>query len=245
MSDRLADKTQYLTEASKHFQDTVDLGYPAAYNSLALMHQNGEYHDPALGKQMPRNRQKARELLQRGADLGHVLALYHLGLAYKNGSLGLNDDLDAEGVSIANRGSGKAFQHLSKAAETGFLPAMIETALALRGDWGLVEPNARRAIELLEIAASRGSWEAMYQLGVLYDDSTGSANESLRQVKDPRDAIIWYARAAEAGDTRSQERRADMLAEGGASARCCRPVLAARIGRRLDVRANAARQSVA
>jgi TPR repeat protein/uncharacterized caspase-like protein len=212
MSDRLADKTQYLTEASKHFQDAVDLGYPAAYNSLALMHQNGEYHDPALGKQMPRNRQKARELFQRGADLGHVLALYNLGLAYKNGALGLNDDVD--GLNIANRGSGKAFQYLSKAAESGFLPAMIETALALRGKWGLVEPNARRAIELLEIAASRGSWEAMFQLGVLYDESTGSNNESLTQVKDAREAIIWYARAAEAGDTRSQRRLAEMLTEG-------------------------------
>jgi TPR repeat protein len=213
LSDRLADKTQSLVEATRHLQDAVDLGYPAAYNGLALMHQNGEYHDPALGKQMPRNLAKARDLLQRGADLGHVLALYHLGLAYKNGGLGLNDDLESEGVTVEKRGTGKAFQYLSKAAESGFLPAMIETALALKGDWGAVEPNPQRAIELLEIAASRGSWEAMYQLGVLYDQGE-AASDSLQQVRDPSDAIIWYARAAEAGHTRSQARLAAMLTEG-------------------------------
>jgi TPR repeat protein len=91
------------------------------------MFEHGEYHDPAVGRQMPRNRQKARELFQRGADLSHVLALYHLGLAYKNGGLGLDDELTAETIALPYRGAGKAFQHLSKAAESGFVPAMIET----------------------------------------------------------------------------------------------------------------------
>ena len=102
---------------------------------------------------------------------------------------------------------GKAFQYLSKAAESGFVPAMIETALALRGDiWGNIPSNPTRAIELLEIAASRGSWEAMYQLGKIYDD--------IPAVQDANDAIIWYARAAEAGDGRSQLRLAQMLTVG-------------------------------
>ena len=198
-------KAESLTHASKFFQDAVDLGYPAAYNGLALLHQNGEFYDPVAGKPLPRNRQKAFELFQRGADLGHVLALYHLGMAYKNG-LSLDDETDTDPSTIPNRGTGKAFQLLSKSAEAGFLPAMIETALALRGDWGSIPNNPKRAIELLEIAASRGSWEAMYQLGRIYDD--------VDDVKDPHDAIIWYARAAEAGDTRSQERLAQMLAGG-------------------------------
>jgi TPR repeat protein len=96
---------------------------------------------------MPRNRQKARELFQRGADLGHVLALYHLGLAYKNGGLGLDDELNAETISLPYRGAGKAFQYLSKAAESGFVPAMIETALALRGQWGNIPQNPKRSTE--------------------------------------------------------------------------------------------------
>jgi TPR repeat protein len=206
LADGLANKTESLVQASRHFQDAVDLGYAAAYNGLALMLEHGEYHDPVAGKQMPRNRQKARELFQRGADLGHVLALYHLGLAYKNGGLGLDDELTAETVALPQRGAGKAFQYLSKAAESGFVPAMIETALALRGAWGNIPQNAKRAIELLELAAARGSWEAMYQLGKCYDE--------VAAVQDANDAIIWYARAAEAGDRRSQERLAEMLNSG-------------------------------
>jgi len=206
LADGLANKTESLVQASRLFQDAVDLGYAAAYNGLALMIEHGEYHDPAAGKQMPRNRQKARELFQRGADLGHVLALYHLGLAYKNGGLGLDDELNAETIALPYRGAGKAFQYLSKAAESGFVPAMIETALALRGQWGNIPQNPKRAIELLELAAGRGSWEAMYQLGKCYDE--------VPAVQDANDAIIWYARAAEAGDRRSQERLAEMLNSG-------------------------------
>jgi TPR repeat protein len=210
MTDALANKTESLVQASRYFQDAVDLGYPAAYNALALMHQHGEFHDPSAGRPLPANRQKARELLQRGADLGHVLALYHLGLAYKNRTLGLDEDTAA---SSDPRGGGKAFQYLSKAAESGFVPAMIETALAFKGDWGGVPADQKRAIELLEIAASRGSFEAMYQLGVLYDGARSPVNQPLDPVR-ATEALIWYARAAEAGDTRSQERLADMLTDG-------------------------------
>ena len=116
LADGLANKTNRWCRHQGNFRMRVDLGYAAAYNGLALMFEHGEYHDPAAGRQMPRNRQKARELLQRGADLGHVLALYHLGLAYKNGGLGLDDELNAETIALPYRGAGKAFQHLSKAA---------------------------------------------------------------------------------------------------------------------------------
>lgn len=191
--------TDALERASLLYEEAADLGYAAAYNDLALLYQNGEYRDRS-GARAFVNRSKALEIFKKGADLGHVLALYNLGMAHKNGDLGLVSQL-------AETKDAEAFKRLSKAAEAGFVPAIIETALYLKkgisGTSGVgIQPNPKRAVEMLEIAASRGSWEAMYQLGEMY--AKGNDNE----------AIIWYARAAEAGDTRSQARLADLMSSG-------------------------------
>lgn len=201
------DSTSALERASRLYAEAADLGYAAAYNDLALLHQNGEFHEDRNGTivRLPVNRVRALEIFKKGADLGHVLALYNLGMAHKNGDLGLVSQLvetkDAE-----------AFRRLSKAAEAGFVPAIIETAIYLkngifvRDSAGVsIQPNPKRAVEMLEIAASRGSWEAMYQLGEIYTKG---------YLTDPNEAIIWYARAAEAGDTRSQAQLADLMSSG-------------------------------
>ena len=192
------DKEYSLQKASQLYQQAVDLGYAAAYNDLALMHQNGEYYNEK-GERQAANRKKAKELLERGANLGHVVAHYNLGMAYKNGELRVEDEQQA----FSDYHLVLAFQHLSKAAEGGFVPAVIETALALDQGRG-IEVNQGRAIELLELAASRGSWEAMYCIGEIYQRD---------QRKFDR-AIVWHARAAESGDSRSQEELAGMLQRG-------------------------------
>src|SRR4029077_15464708 len=126
----------------------------------------------------PKNdRHAARDLLQRGADLGDVLAQYNLGMAYKNGDLGLDcgrtlDEIQAD-----------AFQFLSKAAESGYVPAMIETAVGLHNGYG-IKSATKRAVDLLQVSAARGSWEAMYVLGEIYDKGYGA---------DDGEALIWYA----------------------------------------------------
>lgn len=201
------DSAAALERASRLYEEAADLGYVAAYNDLALLHQNGEYHEERNGAvvRVPVNRARALEIFKKGADLGHVLALYNLGMAHKNGDLGLVSQLvetkDAE-----------AFKRLSKAAEAGFVPSIIETAIYLkdgifvRDSAGIsIQPNPKRAVEMLEIAASRGSWEAMYQLGEIY---------SKGYLADSNEAIIWYARAAEAGDTRSQAQLAELMSSG-------------------------------
>ena len=81
---------------------------------------------------------------------------------------------------------------------------MIETAIALHNGYGITS-DTKRAVSLLEIAASRGSWEAMFVLGEIYDKGYGA---------DDGEALIWYGRAAEAGDLRSQAALARLLTDG-------------------------------
>ncbi len=202
------ERTISLRKASAYIQKAVDLGYAAAYNSLAVMIQNGEFYKEGADAPEPADRDKAAELLKRGADRNHVVAQYNLGMAYLRGDLGLGNTskLDNTGQKLAEQNrDATAFKYLSAAAERSYIPAMIETAKLLHNGRGVVAGNPKRAIELLEVAAYSGKWEAMYWLGRIYH---------VGLVRDDQKAIIWYARAAEAGDVRSQYWLADMLSNG-------------------------------
>jgi TPR repeat protein len=208
------DRALSLLAASQNYQEAADLGYVAAYNDLAVLHQNGEYHklENGVATQQPRDRDTARTLYQRGADLSHIIALYNLGMAYKNGDLGLSTGTAVGGGAAQGAPTGStaktrdalAFQFFSKSAEGGYIPSMIQTALFLHNERGVAR-NAKRSIELLELAASRGSWEAMYYLGEIH---------RIGFMSDPAEAVVWHARAAEAGETRSQAKLARMLTDG-------------------------------
>lgn len=208
LTDSLPERTKSLTSASVNPQAATDLGYAAAYNDLALLHQNGEFFAVTNGveTQQPRNRDLAFQLFQRGANLGHTLALYNLGMAYRNAEVGSGGAAAGDAATTsAKKLEAQAFEYVSKSAEGGYTPAVIQTALSLHNGRG-APVDADRAVELLELAASRGSWEAMYWLGEIY--SRGYKDH------DPGEAIVWHARAAEAGETRSQRRLAEMLTEG-------------------------------
>jgi TPR repeat protein len=200
------DRVAALSQASVHYQEAVDLGYAAAYNGLGQLYQNGEFYALQDGVfiRLAADREKAVQLFERGAALGDILANYNLGMVYKNGENGVRPDRK------------NAFSSFSIAAEAGFVPAIIETALALRDGRG-VDMNRKHAVELLEIAAARGSSDAMYWLGEMYQldiiDRDLSYDDAMVKV-DQNEAIIWHARAAEAGDTRAQEMLAGMLTRG-------------------------------
>ncbi len=213
-----------LKQASVSFAEAVDLGYAAAYNSLASLYQNGEYYG-GEGENLTRqsaDMDHSAELLQRGADLGDVLAEYSLGMAYLNGYLRFPADNGAGAGEAYLQGiRALAFKWLSKAAESGYVPAMVETARMLYWGWG-VKGNRTRAIELLEIASSRGSWDAMFDLGSYYEYEIRymvlDENGDDKSIQDPdvakSKALLWYARAAEAGDARSQKTLARWLTDG-------------------------------
>ncbi len=199
-----------LRKASFFIEQAADLGYAAAYNNLAVMIENGEFYKDQNETPEPPDRERAATLLERGSNLNHVVAQYNLGMAYLKGDLGLGSraKLDALGnVSeklVEQKREAAAFKYLSAASEHSYVPAMIETAKLLHNGKG-VDANPVRAIELLEVAASTGSWEAMYWLGEIY---------RIGKVQDHQRAIVWYARAAEAGDVRSQAKLAQMLTKG-------------------------------
>lgn len=197
-----------LERASAHFGEAVELGYAAAFNALGQLYLNGEVYVVRSGggepQRHPSDRDRARRQFERGAALNDVLANYNLGMSYKYGDNGQTID------------RAKAFQHLSLAAESGFIPAMIETALEISSGKGVKQDN-KRAVELLEIAATRGSSEAMYWLGVAFGKI--NIDPELRYDRDISRAdwsqsVVWYARAAELGDSRAQAELAQMLASG-------------------------------
>lgn len=199
------DRSATLTQASKLSSDAARQGHAAAYHMLAMLHLNGEFVDG--GPASVSDRTQAWELLQRGADLNHVLALYELALAYRDGDIDADTDIVKEVKSDA-----KAYQFFSKAAEQDFIPAVIETAMALKSGYGVPRDTAR-AIELLRHAAARGSPEAMFRLAEIYAEG-GRETENNKVAVDTSEATIWYARAAEYGDVRAQERLADRLSKG-------------------------------
>jgi TPR repeat protein len=226
-----------LRQVSRYVREAADLGHAAAYHMLAMLYLNGEFYetnapeaqqpgsepgtvaealppaDGADGKQQarqPPDKEQARAWLQRGADLGHVLALYELGLAFDKGELDVNTDQLVEVTSEA-----KAYQYYSRAAESGFIPAMIQAALILASpqDTRNVPQNTNRAMEMLTQAAARGSPEAMYRMGQLCLRGSGYYDEHTVP-PDENEAFIWFSRAADFGDARAQEKVADMLRKG-------------------------------
>jgi hypothetical protein len=127
--------------------DAVKRGYLAALNNLAILYDGGYGVAPNPGT--------ASDLLKRAAQQGLPIAMYNLGLRYKNGVGGIDRDIN------------QAYEWFAKAAESGFVSAMIEAGDALRYARGAAW-NPRRAAEIYQRAAEAGSTRAMLQLGVMY-----------------------------------------------------------------------------
>ena len=131
--------------------------------------------------ELDKNYQRAVDLFERGAQQGHALAMYNLALYYK------------EGVHVP-RDLGQASEWFKRAAERGLVSAMVEWGLALQWGRGVNGTYPLLALEQLQRAAEAGSIRAEQELGWIY----------LRSKHDPDLALLWFTRAAEAGDTVSQ-----------------------------------------
>ena len=129
--------------------------------------------------------QMAIDLLKRGAEQGHPLAMYNLGIRYRYG-LGVRRDW------------GQAYELFAKSAETGFVSAMVELGDALTRGRGITNP--RRGVEWLQRAADAGASRAKYLLGVTYYFGRYGENSSNTVLEDEPLSLLWFGRMGEEAD---------------------------------------------
>ena len=155
-------------------------GYVSALNDLAVL-------DEMDGRTV-----EAIDLLRRGAQQGHPLAMYNLALHYRDGNGVLRDD-------------GQASEWFARAAGAGLVSAMVEYGHDLYLGRGQADSkrNPRRAVEWLQRAADAGSLRAMHWLGSIY-----------YRKHDWQLALLWYGRAAEAGFSDAQVQVAQIMENG-------------------------------
>ncbi len=184
-----------LDSARLAYDDAAKRGYISALNDLAVLDE------------LDKNYEAAIDLFKRAAQQGHPLAMYNLALHYRDG-IGVQRDF------------GQAAEWFAKAAESGLVSAMVENAQALTTGRGqpFSRANPRRAVEGLQRAADAGSLRAKYELGRIYQRgarcSCGEGNQSNDVSRDRELALLWFSRAAEAGDTAAQVRVAEIMEAG-------------------------------
>jgi TPR repeat protein len=197
---RLDDPTRkpLIADARAAYNDAANRGYVAALYSLATL---SDYTDADEEEQA-----HANDLLLKAANQEFPLAMYELGLRYSKGSFGLQRDL------------AEAYRWMSKAAESGSIPAMVETADALFYGRGVAQ-NPRRAVEWAERAADSGSDVAKLNLGwyyfrgyKIYNNAGELASNSL--LPDETQALLWWGRAAADNNPTAQYNMALMMERG-------------------------------
>lgn len=210
-----------IEQARRSYEEAARRGNAAALNTLAIiLDEQGSEAD----------QREATRLYARAAEQGNALAMANLAHRYKTGRPGLPRDFPA------------AYEWFARSAETGHVPAMIETADALRLQQGVAR-NGRRALDWYQRAAALGSVEARVKLGFLYywgvvttatseearlTDSSARLSSAERTrleaviasaranavPADHTQALLWWARAAGDGDPLAQRLTADMTSLG-------------------------------
>ncbi|OQW49575.1 caspase family protein [Candidatus Raskinella chloraquaticus] len=189
-------------KARTAYADAEKRGYVSALNGLAVLLGN-----TGDGKE---NEDEIVRLLEQAAQQGHPLAMYNLARRYAAGDGILQRNLKKD----YQRDLRKAYELFARAAEGGYVPAMVQAGYALRYGRGVAQ-NPRRAVETLLRAADAGSIFAKRYLGQIYFDGvTNSSDRNLRVEKDRQLALLFLSRAADEGDSYSRKRVAQLMEEG-------------------------------
>ncbi|MGD0640551.1 MAG: DUF2610 domain-containing protein [Roseiarcus sp.] len=194
---RLDDPTRkpLIADARAAYNDAANRGYVAALYNLATLTDYTEASDDEQAQ--------ANALLLKAANQEFPLAMYELGRRYRDGTFGLQRDL------------AEAYRWMSKAAESGSVPAMVETARALFYHRGVAQ-NPRRAVEWAQRAADAGSDIAKVDLGLYYfygNKVINAADEvsSTSVLADDTQALLWWGRAADNNNPTAEYFLAQMM----------------------------------
>ena len=201
-------REQLQQEAFALYTAATQLSYVSAYNSLAVYYENSYGLGAAKDRLTDKDkRDQALDFYTQGAQLHDTIAQYNLGMKYKTGDLGLKVD------------KRQAYNWLAKAAEAGYVPAMVEAGRLLLIERGTFEDaDPKRALELFERAARSNYDQAMFWIGWSYEFGVESqAKDGKKDVllaADYAKALLWYGRAADLGNQTAQVRMARMLTQG-------------------------------
>ena len=137
----------------------------------------------STGDGVRQDKQKAIELYQIAADLGHSTAQFNLAVKYATG----------DGVEKDEKRAAQLYQ---LAADKGDPVAQYNLALKYAEGKG-VEKNDRKALSLYQLAALQGDPEAQYNLARRY-----RAGRAI--IEDHAKAESWYEMAADGGNRKAQ-----------------------------------------
>ena len=187
-----------IVKARADYNDAANRGYVAALFSLATL---SAYSDASDEEQ-----DHANTLLLKAAIQEFPPAMYELGQRLSKGSFGLQRDLH------------EAYRWFAKAAESGSVPAMVETGDALFHGRGVAQ-NPHRGVEWAQRAAESGSDAAKLNLGLYYFSGYrlyNSAGElaSTSVLSDETQALLWWGRAAADDNPAAQYYMAQMMERG-------------------------------
>jgi uncharacterized protein len=182
-----------IRHARLNLNDASQRGYVSALNDLAVLDESGAGGEP--------NYDEASRMLREAAGQGLPIAMYNLGLHYQYG------------IGAIKQNLGQAVEWFSKAAESGLVSAMVERAAALQrraetdSNRGDAKEDLARAVEWYRRAVDEGSVRARLDLGMLY-------YKGLHGDDHPGQALLWFGRAAAAGDATAEYLLARIMESG-------------------------------
>lgn len=180
-------------EAMKWYRLAADQGDAVALGSMASLYIYEE------GKTFQRDSKKAAELYLEAAKKGHAPSQYQLGVMYEFGK-GVAADLSQ---ALFWYEKAAAQKHHDAKRDLKKLRKDIDLAKQQKTpSEALPDTSAEIAFLARQKAAEDGDVEAQYMLGMSYQHGRkmGYGVE-----EDPRQAVLWYEKAALQGDLRSQQ----------------------------------------